>query len=243
MPSKIADTVLSKDEIMEHASLLDVEDLEEILRQKGVTLSTVIDINPITLSYGIKEYFMTRLCDNPDSTKSNYDITLRQFKEYIYSLFGYDPIMEDITPSQIQSFLDQLSKADGNDIQIVTLIRKLATIRSLFRFAHVNNYISQNTARLVHQRNMEELLPVALNSEEAIGLLDIAGKTRNPIRDQALIATFLYTGARIGEVNVLEVRDVNFKNRTIRLFGKGEKERIVPLLDDLYPYLAGYVRE
>src|SRR5690606_11172962 len=74
-------------------------------------------------------------------------------------------------------------------------------------------------------------------------LLDAARRAGPaPVRDHAIIATLLYTGCRVSELTALRVRDVNFTTETIRIFGKGAKERLVPLHPELAVILRNYLR-
>ena len=86
-------------------------------------------------------------------------------------------------------------------------------------------------------------LPKSLTVDEIVALLDQIGVATSPpeLRDRAVIELLYAGGLRISEITALDVDHVNFDNSTVRIFGKGSKERIVPIYDAAMDAIAEYL--
>ncbi len=119
------------------------------------------------------------------------------------------------------------------DLSRSTLARRAAAVRAFFAWAHRTGRVAQDPAlRLVSPR-IPAALPTVLDTEPAARMLDVA-RTRaddgDPIhlRDWAALELLYATGARVGEVAGADVDDADLDGRTLRVMGKGGKERVVP---------------
>lgn len=112
-----------------------------------------------------------------------------------------------------------------------TTARRLATLRSFFKFLHREGIIKKNPARLVPSPKQIRTLPSFLNVDEAFSLIE--GASGNPgfkeMRDLAILELAYGSGLRVGELESLNVRDLDLPAMTVRVMGKGRKERMVPL--------------
>jgi len=157
--------------------------------------------------------------------------------------------------SDLQQFHDFLAPADeaGNrrhiDIQQVdnitireylatlyekkkkktSIARKLATLRTFFKFLCREEVLKLNPARLVTSPRLDKKLPVTLSVDDVIRFIE-SPDTDTPLgrRDRAILELLYGTGVRVSELCGLNVDDIDFKNQSIRVRGKGRKERIVP---------------
>jgi integrase/recombinase XerC len=121
--------------------------------------------------------------------------------------------------------------------------RKLASVRSWLRFLARRGVIEQNPARQVRSPRLPQRLPSFLPKDESKELLDRATDASiTGRRDHALLELLYATGIRVSECCGLDVRDLDAGRATIRVSGKGGKERIVPVgeiaLDAVRDYLA-----
>ncbi|HEY8497932.1 MAG TPA: tyrosine-type recombinase/integrase, partial [Limnochordales bacterium] len=117
-----------------------------------------------------------------------------------------------------------------------------SAIRGFYRFLVEERLREASPAERLHSPKLPRRLPVFLTGEEAAALLEAAGRVGpEPARDQALVATFLYTGCRLGELLALRLDDVDFSAGAIRFFGKGGKERLVPMREELARLLQAYL--
>ena len=111
-----------------------------------------------------------------------------------------------------------------------TIAAHLSAVRSFFRWAHAEGIVDTDAASLVQMPKMPRSLPKTVSSAEMQRLL-AAPDTSTPsgMRDAAMLELFYATGARISELSHIDIADFDWTTKTIRLFGKGSKERIVPV--------------
>jgi len=112
----------------------------------------------------------------------------------------------------------------------VTIARRVATIRSFFRFLHREGYVPANPALGLTRPKQDRHLPSFLSVEEASRLMEAPqGDTFAALRDRAILETLYSTGLRVSELVGLKVRNVDLIGGTLRTIGKGRKERMVPM--------------
>lgn len=104
-----------------------------------------------------------------------------------------------------------------------------------------NNVINVNPCEKIESPKLKKSLPKTLNEEEINILLDIKPKTALEWRNKAMIELMYAAGLRVSELVELEVNDVNLKDNYVRVFGKGKKERIVPIADITTDILNEYI--
>ena len=110
-----------------------------------------------------------------------------------------------------------------------TIARKLAALRSFFQFCMQKKWLKDNPAKVVATPKQDKPVPSFLSEEEMASLLDVPD-TRRPLdlRDKALLEMLYATGLRVSELVGLDLEDINFEERLLRVRGKGKKERLVP---------------
>lgn len=112
----------------------------------------------------------------------------------------------------------------------VTIARRVATIRSFFRFLQREGYVPSNPALGLVRPKQDRHLPSFLSVEETTRLMEApAGDSFAASRDRAILETLYSTGLRVSELVNLKVRDVDLIGGTLRTVGKGRKERMVPM--------------
>ena len=112
----------------------------------------------------------------------------------------------------------------------VTIARRVATIRSFFRFLHREGYVPTNPALGLTRPKQDRKLPVFLSVEEATRLVEAPqGEDFADCRDRAILETLYSTGLRVSELVGLRIRDVDLIGGSLRTTGKGRKERLVPV--------------
>lgn len=111
-----------------------------------------------------------------------------------------------------------------------TITRRIVAIKMLFRFLVAENYLKKNPTSYVDKPKSWKRLPDTLSYRDINNILDTC-KSAMPldIRNRAILETLYATGARVSEVSNLKIRDMSLENGYIRCFGKGSKERIVPI--------------
>lgn len=169
-----------------------------------------------------------------DETVKNYKYDLEHF-----ILFLKDKNVtsfKNVTTSLIEEYLVFLS-----DYNSKTVSRNITSINNLFVFLLKEKSISRNPCEFIDRPKLSKTLPDTLSVEEVSNLLDIPLKTNFDYRNKAMLEILYGCGLRISEVINLTTRDIDFENAIIRCFGKGSKERIVPLNDYAIYYIKSYL--
>lgn len=123
-----------------------------------------------------------------------------------------------------------------------TVARKLAAVRSCFRFLARRGAVEVNPARPVRSPRLGRRLPSFLPKDETTQLLDAAPEPSTAgTRDRALIELLYASGLRVAEGCGLDVDDLDEARRTVRVVGKGDKERVVPVGETALEALAAYL--
>ena len=129
----------------------------------------------------------------------------------------------------------------------VTIRRKLAAVRGLFRFLMRDGLVHKNVARLVRTPKAPQKLPEVLTPDQVNGLLDgvAAGKLERPqpARDRAIFELLYGCGVRVGELAGLNLEDLDRTEGWLRVRGKGRKQRQVPLPGKAAEALERYLSE
>ncbi|MFW6159375.1 MAG: site-specific tyrosine recombinase XerD [Planctomycetota bacterium] len=125
-----------------------------------------------------------------------------------------------------------------------SISRALAAIRMLFKFLALEDKIERNVASTLESPHLWRRLPAVLDVDDVDALLAAPDPdTLLGVRDRALLEVMYATGARVSEVADLKLGDVNLEFRFLRCFGKGSKERVVPLGERAVEALERYLRE
>lgn len=180
------------------------------------------------------------------ATIKGYSRDLQKFIQFVQERHGRHILPGDITRDMVREFLNFLGETGfGGKNSPASRARKLATLRSFFRFAHQEGLIRDNPAADISISRSREKEPAFLSKEEYGRLLKATQRCRSIFqakRDRAIICLFLATGARLSELVTLNVGDIDFKRKSVKLFRKGGEEQILPLSDELISSLRDYMR-
>lgn len=124
-----------------------------------------------------------------------------------------------------------------------TIARKLAVLRAFFEFCVRVGHTDKNPAKAVNNPKQEKRLPDTLTVDQAVKVVvSPEGKGWRVLRDRAILETLYGTGIRVSELVDLDVGDLHVPSEVIRVFGKGRKERIVPVGKKALEALAAYLK-
>ncbi|MCI1665324.1 MAG: tyrosine recombinase XerC [Atopobiaceae bacterium] len=150
---------------------------------------------------------------------------------------GVDPLV--MTHRELRGYLADQTRA-GYSTR--TINRRLSAIRALYAWLMREGHTSQDAAAAVSSPKLSKRLPRTLADRDVSLLLaSCEHGTATGMRDEALVELLYATGARISEASALDVGDVDFPQSQVRLFGKGSKERIVPLYEEAISSLREYL--
>jgi len=161
-----------------------------------------------------------------DQTLRAYSSDMRQFLDF---LAGYGE--EDLFDLERKTFRAYLANLTTAAYAKRTLARKLATLRSFFRFQMKKGRIKQHPMAGLKNPRLEKPLPKFLDEEEVMTLLDAPAMRNGKLskRDQGILEILYSTGIRVSELVGINVEDIDFSNEVLRVRGKGKKERLVPV--------------
>lgn len=169
-------------------------------------------------------------------TIRNYLSDLEQFDRFIapaaerggpVSDASEDPGWPGVDASRIRAYLAYLQQ---KGVRRSSIARKLAVLRTFFRYLHREGMVKVNPAKTVASPRQEHRLPVFLTVDDAFALMETSpGEEWASLRNRAILETLYSTGIRVSELTALNVNDLDPNEGLVRVQGKGRKERIVPI--------------
>ena len=182
------------------------------------------------------EYLGVERGSSPHTLRS-YATDLTEFTRFLV-----DEKIGGLAEADTRAVRAYLARLHQRRLSKATIARKLAAVRSCFRFMARRGVLEVNPARLVRSPRLGRRLPSFLPKDEATQLLD-AGPAAGAagLRDRALVELLYASGLRVAECCGLDVDDLDEGRRTVRVLGKGDKERVVPVGETALEALAAYL--
>jgi integrase/recombinase XerC len=176
----------------------------------------------------------------------SYKTDLRQFETFLKNEF--ESKAEDANYGMIRGWIVSLSE---QNLDAPSINRKIACLRSFYKFLLRREEIAKDPMMKVKVLKSKKKLPTFINEDALVGLLDgriekkeTARQDRRSAheqkRDQAVIEMFYGTGMRRAELIGLRDRDINFNERTVKVLGKRNKERVIPFSEGIVSILREY---
>lgn len=166
-----------------------------------------------------------------ENTISAYRVDLDQFEEYLKRRYGGDDelLWRRVEKKDIVSYIMYL-KGD-REYAAATSARKVAAIRSFFHFLVGEGLIRDDPTATLDSLKVKKHLPRPMTLEQVTRLLAEPAKLSSykSLRDQAILELLYATGMRVSELVALKVDDLNLASASVRCWGKGSKERVIPI--------------
>lgn len=176
--------------------------------------------------------FMNYIMIEKGLSKNTYQAYKKDIEKY---LFFIDK--DSITKNDIENYIKHLTNEKNKPSSIA---RNIVSIKSYHRYiSRIYDYEDPSESILRPKQSIR--LPEILSKEEVENLLDIKTIDAFSYRNKAMMELMYATGLRVSELVNLNVNDVDFSNATIRCFGKGSKERIIPIVDYALNILKEYL--
>jgi integrase/recombinase XerD len=164
----------------------------------------------------------------------------RDSEEFISFLKGRELTLERVGREELLMYVKQLYER----LSPRSVSRKISSLRSLFRFLLLDGYLAHDPTETLESPRTWSTLPRYLTQQEVEDLLrqpDLG--TAAGLRDRAMLEVLYATGLRVSELIHLRFEEISFEPGFLRVFGKGGKERIVPLGEVAIGYVRRYLRE
>ncbi len=171
-------------------------------------------------------------------TVRNYRSDLAQFIAYLVKHHRSQD-WSQVDHHQIRAYLAELYRRGEKKSSIA---RKLATLRSLFRYLAREGQVEKNPAKMVATPKLGRTLPTVLTVDDAKTLVEAPkGSDPKTLRDRAILETFYSTGIRLSELVGLNREDLDLSSGLLKVRGKGKKERIVPIGSKAIEAIGNYL--
>lgn len=168
-----------------------------------------------------------------------YRTDLLQFEAFL--LKDFEIVISEVKPTHVRSFIVSLS---DQQISENAIGRKISTLRSFYKYLQCESQLTVNPMLLIKAPKVPKRLPVFIEELKMNQLLDhqdIFNETFSSQRDKLVIEMLFGTGIRLAELLQLKDSDLNFYESTVKVLGKRNKERIVPIHQTLVMQLKAYL--
>lgn len=182
-------------------------------------------------------YFLKKELNYSDYTIKNYQLDLTDFFKYVDKSNIDFLSIENI---HVRGYLKYL---DTCNLKNSTISRRISALRTFYNYLLEKGLVKSNIFLNVKNPKLEKKLPNYLNYTEIEELFaSIDTKTDEGLERRLLIEMFYSTGCRVGEMVNVKISDIDFSSKTIKVMGKGSKERIVYYGDYASKYLEDYLK-
>lgn len=164
--------------------------------------------------------------------------TIDGYKRDLYDFYKFvNKSYKNVTKEDIIKYIEYLNKKVGAK----TINRHIVSIKNYFKYLEKNNFISSNVTTDITGLKTPKKMPRVLSVDEIDKLLDIKVKDAYSYRNKAMLELMYSSGLRVSELLNLVINNIDFDMNLVRVFGKGAKERIVPMDDIATKYLYEYI--
>ncbi len=200
--------------------------------------------NKEELEKSFKKIFNSYIKDYIDYTKYERKLSKETSKNYEYDLLHFLKFLSNnklkdisyINQSIIEDYIEYLNINKDSR----TIARNITSLNNFFKYLMIEKVVEINPCEFIDRPKLRKTLPNVLSVDEVDKLLDIKLNTRFDYRNKAMLELLYSSGLRVSELVNLTTRDIDFTNSIVRCFGKGNKERIVPISDYSLHYIKLY---
>ena len=173
-------------------------------------------------------------------TVSSYAEDLKAFEAYFKNLdmlLSWETVDTDVIRGWMESMMDKGNRA-------TSVNRRLSALRSFYRYALAHQKVARDPSRMIKGPKKAKPLPQFLKEEEMNRLLDVVewGGDFESVRARTMLMTFYETGIRLSELTGLDDTAIDWANHAVKVLGKRNKQRIIPLGEELEHTLLIYIR-
>ena len=169
----------------------------------------------------------------------NVETTINSYILDIYKLLEY--LKKDYNKIDNKDIYKYLKYLEEEKYSIYSVVRKISSIKSFYKYLELENIYKVNLD--LERPKFYKKLPQVLTLDEVDKLLDFKLETSFDYRNKAMIELMYATGLRVSELLNLTSLNIDLDNKMVRCYGKGNKERVVPMGDIACKYLKKYLEE
>ncbi len=189
--------------------------------------------------------FLNHLChlllEQPK--ESSFPVKINYLEQYVLRDTQYDELVpiNKVNRRLIRQFLAEMTQKGQSK---KTIVRRLSSLRTFFKFAFANKYITENPCEDLETPKIEKKIPTSLSYEQVLKLFDQPDVSKLlGLRDRVIMELFYSSGLRVSELVILDRAHVDMNSLLIKLKGKGKKERIVPITKNAADWITRYLKE
>ncbi|MBO6280760.1 MAG: tyrosine recombinase [Bacilli bacterium] len=184
------------------------------------------------------QYYLKNERNYSEKTIISYTNDIEKFFKFIYQ---EDVELEEVDQIVIRNFLtDELNEG----VSKRSCKRRLCALKHFYKFLLREQYVSTNPFLFVQSPKTDKKYPRVLYKDQIKEILELNKKRTDElaVRDQAILSTLYYAGLRASELVSLNVQSVSLNQRLVRVIGKGNKERIVPITEECKKDIDTYIK-
>lgn len=184
--------------------------------------------------------FLEYLTHERNYSSKTIDSYTRDIEKFFHFLEKEGLLMDQINLQIIRNFLNE---EIDNHVSKRSCKRRISSLNHFYKYMVKVGYVENNPFMFLSPTKYEKKLPDILYKDQIRNLIEKNSLREDEFayRDQAILELLYFTGIRAQELCNLNMQDVNFYNRTIRVLGKGNKERIVPFTEECKKSLKNYL--
>lgn len=167
-----------------------------------------------------------------ENTIKSYKIDIKEFFEYIAK--DHNQILKE----NIYSYIEKMRSEFKN----TTIQRKVSSIKTFYKYLYMNKYVTKDPLNTIKVLKKETRLPEIIDEEEFNRIIDTFNHNPKDIRDKLILKLLMASGARISEIVNLDVSNIKDNEyRYIKVLGKGNKYRFIPIYEQIANELKEYI--
>lgn len=192
--------------------------LESVLKARLLTMSAI---------ESSLEQYLEHLSLGRNLSPLTVSANQRDIKQFIQSLSkGEQTPVKSITEQNVRTYL--MTRA-ANGVSAKSLARYRSHLKNFFAYLKHQKFIDNNPVELVQTPKIKRKLPDVLDVDTVFKLVNISADSEIAVRDKAILELFYSSGLRLSELSQLRWQDLDFDSGLVRVLGKGNKERLVPV--------------
>lgn len=184
-------------------------------------------------------HYLRNVKNSSEHTIRNYGLDLEAFHQYAAAQTTLPFVVGQVDKRVVRSYLADLSAKSGAKR---TVVRRLSTLRSFFKYLLKEKLVQDNPLDQIDSPKLDKTIPTFMTYDQVMHLFDQPDTTTYlGFRDRCILELFYSSGLRISELVALNRSDFDATNLSLKLMGKGKKQRVVPITQTAADWLNRYL--